>query len=100
MGYGSGGTGSTRRRSPRWTRRCRGDRAHQEAFDFETSREVLDELVRQLFEKETSQGTVAKIFEPLAGRTSGVDQFGHRKPSTVPRSIRGVRLRSSRLRYR
>jgi len=41
--------------------------AHQEAFDvLETNREVLDELVRQLFEKETlDKEQVAKIFEPL-----------------------------------
>ncbi len=41
--------------------------AHQEAFDcLVTNREVLDELVRQLFEKETlDKEQVAKIFEPL-----------------------------------
>jgi len=41
--------------------------AHQEAFDvLETNRDVLDELVRQLFEKETlDREQVARIFEPL-----------------------------------
>jgi cell division protease FtsH len=41
--------------------------AHQEAFDvLTTNRAVLDELVRQLFEKETlDKEQVAKIFEPL-----------------------------------
>jgi cell division protease FtsH len=41
--------------------------AHQEAFDVLTAnREVLDELVRQLFDKETlDKEQVAKIFEPL-----------------------------------
>ena len=41
--------------------------AHQEAFDvLESNRDVLDELVRQLFEKETlDKEQVAKIFEPL-----------------------------------
>ena len=41
--------------------------AHQEAFDcLVTNREVLDELVRQLFEKETlDKEQVAKIFEAL-----------------------------------
>ena len=41
--------------------------AHQEAFDIlNANRAVLDELVRQLFEKETlDKEQVAKIFEPL-----------------------------------
>ena len=41
--------------------------AHQEAFDvLEKNRDVLDELVRQLFEKETlDKEQVAKVFEPL-----------------------------------
>ncbi|MVA76981.1 ATP-dependent zinc metalloprotease FtsH [Auraticoccus sp. F435] len=41
--------------------------AHQEAFDvLSANRHVLDELVRQLFEKETlDKAQVAKIFEPL-----------------------------------
>ncbi len=41
--------------------------AHQEAFDvLDANREVLDELVRQLFEKETlDKEQVARVFEPL-----------------------------------
>jgi len=62
--------------------------AHQEAFDvLVENREVLDELVRQLFEKETlDKDQVARIFERLAKRPkrpawTGSDQ---RRPSDVP----------------
>ena len=62
--------------------------AHQEAFDvLETNREVLDELVRQLFEKETlDKEQVAKIFEPLKRWPKRPAWTGSesRKPSTVP----------------
>ncbi len=62
--------------------------AHQEAFDcLEENREVLDELVRQLFEKETlNRQEVAEIFLPLKrhpqrGAWTGSDT---RKPSDLP----------------
>lgn len=62
--------------------------AHQEAFDcLEENRAVLDELVRQLFEKETlGREEVEKIFEPLKrhperGAWTGSDT---RRPSTIP----------------
>ena len=62
--------------------------AHQEAFDvLTTNRGVLDELVRQLFEKETlDKEQVAKIFEslqrwPKRPAWTGSDT---RKPSDVP----------------
>ena len=62
--------------------------AHQEAFDvLETNREVLDELVRQLFEKETlDKEQVAKIFEPLQRWPKRPAWTGSstRKPSSVP----------------
>ncbi|WOP17244.1 ATP-dependent zinc metalloprotease FtsH [Raineyella sp. LH-20] len=62
--------------------------AHQEAFDcLEENRAVLDELVRQLFEKETlGREEVEKIFEPLKrhperGAWTGSDT---RRPSEIP----------------
>ena len=62
--------------------------AHQEAFDvLETNREVLDELVRQLFEKETlDKEQVAKIFEPLKRWPKRPAWTGSdtRKPSSIP----------------
>ncbi len=62
--------------------------AHQEAFDvLEENREVLDELVRQLFEKETlDKDQVAKVFEPLKRRPKRPAWTGSesRKPSDVP----------------
>ncbi len=62
--------------------------AHQEAFDvLETNRDVLDELVRQLFEKETlDKEQVAKIFEPLKRWPKRPAWTGSetRKPSAIP----------------
>lgn len=62
--------------------------AHQEAFDtLVENRDVLDELVRQLFEHETlDKQAVEKIFEPLRrhaprGPWTGSDQ---RQPSSIP----------------
>jgi cell division protease FtsH len=62
--------------------------AHQEAFDvLETNRAVLDELVRQLFEKETlDKEQVAKIFEALKRWPKRPAWTGSesRKPSDIP----------------
>ncbi|MCB0911684.1 MAG: cell division protein FtsH, partial [Propionibacteriaceae bacterium] len=62
--------------------------AHQEAFDvLETNRAVLDELVRQLFEKETlDKDQVAKIFEALQRWPKRPAWTGSesRKPSDIP----------------
>lgn len=62
--------------------------AHQEAFDvLDENREVLDELVRQLFEKETlDKDEVARIFEPLVTRDKRPAWTGSptRVPSDVP----------------
>ena len=62
--------------------------AHQEAFDvLEENRDVLDELVRQLFEKETlGKAEVAKIFEPLRrhGKRPAWTGSPNRVPSTIP----------------
>lgn len=62
--------------------------AHQEAYDvLNTNRDVLDELVRQLFEKETlDKEQVAKIFEPLKRWPKRAAWTGSdtRKPSEVP----------------
>ena len=62
--------------------------AHQEAFDvLETNRAVLDELVRQLFEKETlDKEQVAKIFESLKRWPKRPAWTGSetRKPSDIP----------------
>lgn len=62
--------------------------AHQEAYDvLNTNRDVLDELVRQLFEKETlDKEQVAKIFEPLKRWPKRPAWTGSetRKPSDVP----------------
>ncbi|MFZ1412280.1 MAG: ATP-dependent zinc metalloprotease FtsH, partial [Micropruina sp.] len=62
--------------------------AHQEAFDvLEANRDVLDELVRQLFEKETlDKEQVATVFKPLRmwpkrPAWTGSDS---RLPSTIP----------------
>lgn len=61
--------------------------AHQEAYDvLEENRDVLDELVRQLFEKETlGKAEVAKIFEPLRRRDKRPAWTG--SPNRVPSSI-------------
>jgi cell division protease FtsH len=62
--------------------------AHQEAFDvLEKNRDVLDELVRQLFEKETlDKEQVARIFEALRRWPKRPAWTGSntRVPSTVP----------------
>jgi cell division protease FtsH len=62
--------------------------AHQEAFDvLGENREVLDELVRQLFEKETlDKEQVARIFVPLKKRDRRPAWTGSssRQPSDVP----------------
>ncbi|WP_282005663.1 ATP-dependent zinc metalloprotease FtsH [Propioniciclava sinopodophylli] len=62
--------------------------AHQEAFDvLEENREVLDELVRQLFEHETlDKEHVARVFEPLKKRPRRPAWTGSpdRIPSDVP----------------
>ncbi len=62
--------------------------AHQEAFDvLVENREVLDELVRQLFEHETlDKEQVARVFEPLKRRPRRPAWTGSdsRRPSDVP----------------
>ncbi len=62
--------------------------AHQEAFDvLEANRDVLDELVRQLFEKETlDKEQVAKVFEPLRRWPKRPAWTGSetRVPSSIP----------------
>uniref|UniRef100_UPI0030C73E5D ATP-dependent zinc metalloprotease FtsH n=1 Tax=Arachnia propionica TaxID=1750 RepID=UPI0030C73E5D len=62
--------------------------AHQEAFDvLVENREVLDELVRQLFAKETlNKAEVAEVFKPLKRRPRRPAWTGSdaRIPSTVP----------------
>ena len=62
--------------------------AHQEAFDvLEANREVLDQLVTQLFEKETlDKDQVAKIFEPLKRWPKRPAWTGSdaRVPSSIP----------------
>ncbi|MFZ2750371.1 MAG: ATP-dependent zinc metalloprotease FtsH, partial [Propioniciclava sp.] len=62
--------------------------AHQEAFDvLVENREVLDELVRQLFEHETlDKEQVARVFEPLKRRPRRPAWTGsdNRRPSDVP----------------
>ncbi len=62
--------------------------AHQEAFDcLEENRAVLDELVRQLFEKETlDKAEVAEVFRPLKRRAKREAWTGSetRKPSDIP----------------
>src|SRR5699024_687916 len=62
--------------------------AHQEAFDvLEENRDVLDELVRQLFAKETlNKAEVAEVFKPLRRREKRPAWTGSesRIPSTVP----------------
>ncbi|MDO5068225.1 MAG: ATP-dependent zinc metalloprotease FtsH [Propionibacteriaceae bacterium] len=62
--------------------------AHQEAFDvLAENREVLDELVRQLFAKETlNKAEVAEVFKPLKRRPRRPAWTGSetRVPSTVP----------------
>jgi cell division protease FtsH len=63
-------------------------RAHQEAFDIlHENRDVLDELVVQLLEKETlDKAEVARIFEPLRRREIRPAWTGSdtRQPSDVP----------------
>ncbi|MBK8461989.1 MAG: ATP-dependent zinc metalloprotease FtsH [Nigerium sp.] len=62
--------------------------AHQEAFDvLDENRDVLDELVRRLFEHETlDKEQVARIFEPLRRRPRRPAWTGSptRQPSDVP----------------
>ncbi|TDT29931.1 ATP-dependent zinc metalloprotease FtsH [Naumannella halotolerans] len=62
--------------------------AHNEAFQvLEANRDVLDELVRQLFEKETlDKAQVAKVFEPLRRWPKRPAWTGSddRKPSDLP----------------
>lgn len=62
--------------------------AHQEAFDvLSENREVLDELVRQLFEKETlGKAEVEEIFKPLIRRPKRGPWTGSdtRIPSPIP----------------
>ena len=62
--------------------------AHQEAFDvLSENREVLDELVRQLFEKETlGKAEVEEIFAPLKRRAKRGPWTGSetRVPSEIP----------------
>ncbi len=62
--------------------------AHQEAFDvLDANRDVLDELVRQLFEKETlDKAQVAAIFEPLKRWPERPAWTGSdsRVPSSIP----------------
>ncbi|MFV0407712.1 MAG: ATP-dependent zinc metalloprotease FtsH [Propioniciclava sp.] len=61
--------------------------AHQEAFDaLRDNRDVLDELVRRLFEKETlDKEEVAAIFEPLRRRPERPAWTG--SPTRVPSDI-------------
>ncbi len=62
--------------------------AHQEAFDVLTeNRDVLDDLVRALFEKETlDKAQVAEVFKPLRLRPKRPAWTGSdsRKPSELP----------------
>ncbi len=62
--------------------------AHQEAFDIlNENRDVLDELVMQLMERETlNKAEVAEIFEPLRRRNVRPPWTGSetRVPSTIP----------------
>ncbi len=62
--------------------------AHQEAFEvLEENRDVLDELVRRLFEKETlNKAEVAEVFEPLRRRDKRPPWTGsdERTPSAIP----------------
>ncbi len=62
--------------------------AHQEAFDvLEENRDVLDALVRELFERETlGKAEVATIFEPLRRRDKRPAWTGspNRVPSQIP----------------
>ena len=64
------------------------NQAHQEAFDvLSENREVLDELVRQLFEKETlGKAEVEEIFKPLKRRPKRGPWTGSdtRVPSMIP----------------
>jgi len=65
--------------------------AHQEAFDILTeNREVLDDLVRALFEKETlDRAQVAKVFEPLKRRETRPAWTG--SPTRLPSQLPPVR---------
>ncbi len=62
--------------------------AHQEAFDvLQENRDVLDELVRQLFAKETlNKAEVAEVFAPLRRRSKRPAWTGSdlRQPSDIP----------------
>nr|WP_130866253.1 ATP-dependent zinc metalloprotease FtsH [Acidipropionibacterium timonense] len=74
------------------------ENAHQEAFDcLVANREVLDELVRQLFLKETlGKEEVARIFEPLKrwparGAFTGSDRrIPSEQPPITPPAVEGV----------
>ncbi len=62
--------------------------AHQEAFDILVeNRDVLDDLVTQLLEKETlDKAQIAKVFEPLRRRPARPAWTGSptREPSSIP----------------
>ncbi len=62
--------------------------AHQEAFDIlEENRDVLDDLVLQLIDKETlDKAEVARVFEPLRRRSTRPAWTGSpdRNPSEIP----------------
>ena len=74
------------------------ENAHQEAFDcLIANREVLDELVRQLFRKETlGKQEVEEIFEPLKkwperGAFTGSDRrIPSDQPPVTPPAVEGV----------
>ncbi len=69
--------------------------AHQEAFDIlDENRDVLDELVKQLMERETlDKSEVAEIFEPLRRRKIRPPWTGSktRVPSKVPPIVGAAR---------
>nr|MBA3782988.1 cell division protein FtsH [Nocardioides sp.] len=62
--------------------------AHQEAFDIlETNRDVLDDLVLELLDKETlDKEQIARVFEPLRRRSLRPAWTGSpdRNPSDIP----------------
>ncbi|HEX5561710.1 MAG TPA: ATP-dependent zinc metalloprotease FtsH [Nocardioidaceae bacterium] len=62
--------------------------AHQEAFDIlEENRDVLDQLVTELLEKETiDKAEIARVFEPLRRRSARPAWTGSpsREPSDIP----------------
>jgi cell division protease FtsH len=73
--------------------------AHQEAFDIlEDNRDVLDQLVLELMEKETlDKSEVARIFEPLRRRSVRPAWTGSqtRVPSTVPPVVGAAAARAA-----